>query len=129
VGINPVSGGSIGAEKAGGTISKELGKDAFLQLLVAELKNQDPLRPMEDREFIAQLAQLRSLEQLQELSSRIEGLLKLYSVEMIGKEVEAVTEDGRQVSGKVVRVLVDGSDPILVIGNDRVKLSNLRLVR
>jgi hypothetical protein len=36
---------------------------------------------------------------------------------------------GREVSGKVVRVLVDGSDPILVIGNDKVKLSNLRLVR
>lgn len=48
-----------------------LDKDAFLRLLTTQLSNQDPLNPMEDREFIAQLAQFSSLEQMQELNKNI----------------------------------------------------------
>ncbi len=56
------------------TNPKNLGKDQFLQLLVTQLKNQNPLDPMKDTEFIAQLAQFSSLEQL--VSIR-EGVTKL----------------------------------------------------
>lgn len=48
--------------------SSALDKDAFLRLLVTQLSNQDPLSPMEDREFIAQMAQFSSLEQMQNLN-------------------------------------------------------------
>ena len=51
--------------------STNLDKDAFLNLLVTQLKNQDPLNPMEDKEFIAQMAQFSTLEQMQELNKNI----------------------------------------------------------
>jgi len=50
-------------------VGDELGKDAFLQILVAQMANQDPLSPTSDTEFIAQMAQFSSLEQMQNLNA------------------------------------------------------------
>lgn len=61
-------------------ISSSLGKDEFLNLLVTQLKNQDPLNPMQDKEFIAQMAQFSSLEQIQNLVKIVDSGQK----EMIG---------------------------------------------
>ena len=52
-----------------------LGKDAFLKLLVTQLQNQDPTSPMDDKEFIAQMAQFSSLEQMQNMTKAMEDLL------------------------------------------------------
>ncbi len=52
----------------------ELGQDAFLQLLVTQLSNQDPLSPQENGEFIAQLAQFSSVEGIQNLNSSFESM-------------------------------------------------------
>ena len=52
----------------------DLDKDAFLRLLTTQLANQDPLNPIEDREFIAQLAQFSSLEQMQNLNKNVENM-------------------------------------------------------
>ena len=48
--------------------NSEMGKDAFLQLLVSQLRNQDPLSPVNDKEFLAQMAQFSTLEQMQNLN-------------------------------------------------------------
>lgn len=52
----------------------DLDKDAFLRLLTTQLAHQDPLNPIEDQEFIAQLAQFSSLEQMQAMNKNIESL-------------------------------------------------------
>lgn len=54
-----------------------LDRDAFLRLLVAQLANQNPLEPLKDQAFVAQLAQFSSLERLEEIASSIETLVGL----------------------------------------------------
>nr|WP_236911998.1 flagellar hook capping FlgD N-terminal domain-containing protein [Clostridium sp. Cult1] len=61
-------------KKVGDSHNNDLDKDAFLRLLTTQLANQDPLSPIEDREFIAQLAQFSSLEQMQNLNKNVEKL-------------------------------------------------------
>ncbi len=73
----------------------QLGKDAFLKLLVTQMENQDPLNPIADTDFIAQLSQYSSLEQLINIAKGVEGLNKqadkniLNSASFIGKTVLA----------------------------------------
>lgn len=74
--------------------SSELGKDEFLKILMAQLQNQDPLNPMEDKDFIAQMASFSSLEQLMKMSQSIDMLVQTQLMSpivqyshMIGKEV------------------------------------------
>lgn len=96
------------------TGSTNLGKDDFLKILVAQLANQDPLKPMEDREFISQMANFSSLEQMvnmnQTLNSWVShqnnGQLLQYS-ELIGKQVTWTesSENGEETrTGTVAKI-------------------------
>jgi len=60
-----------------GSINNEIGQDQFLQLLVTQLRSQDPLDPVKNQEFIAQLAQFSTLEQIQKLNTSFSDLLTL----------------------------------------------------
>jgi len=84
--------GSITPEKG-----DQIGQDAFLRLLLAQLAHQDPLSPMNSMEFTAQLAQFSQLEQMVSFNEKLDSLLLYQSslnswqgVEMIGKEVDAM---------------------------------------
>ena len=68
--VSKVAGSSAETQPA----TKTLGKDDFLRLLIAQLRNQDPLNPVPNNEFVAQTAQFSSLEQLQNMNKTLEGL-------------------------------------------------------
>ena len=84
-----------------------LGKDAFLKLLVAELSNQDPLNPMEDREFISQMTTFSSLEQMQNMNKTLTGMSdanKFNAVQYIGKAIAFTAGEGEEATQKVAIV-------------------------
>lgn len=97
----------------------DLGKDQFLKLLVTQLQNQDPLNPMEDKEFIAQMAQFSSLEQIQNLVKATE---LQQATTMIGQVVKAeVTgEDGTEILyGRVISTKMSSGTTYLTLDNGR----------
>lgn len=100
--ISPIPTDTNGNERQTGSL-QSLGKDDFLQLMVAKLQNQDPLEPMDDADYVAQLAQFSSLEQMNNIANGIASsndldLLQMQSLNnvmasgLIGKEVKAEYE-------------------------------------
>ncbi|MFC4307419.1 flagellar hook capping FlgD N-terminal domain-containing protein [Cohnella boryungensis] len=77
-------------EKAAREPVKQLGKDEFLQILVTQLRNQDPMQPLQDKEFIAQMAQFSSLEQMMNMTKEITALKQSAGMAtgLIGKQIE-----------------------------------------
>src|SRR5690606_9509582 len=77
--INSVTGtndvlSQYGVSTKQGTKSNELGKDAFMELMIAQMKNQSPLDPQDNGQFISQLAQFSSLEGIQELNGTVNSV-------------------------------------------------------
>ncbi|KAB0496025.1 flagellar hook assembly protein FlgD [Pseudomonas moorei] len=96
------------------TGNQALGKDAFLQLLVTQLKNQNPLEPQDNGAFVAQLAQFSSLEGINNLNTTVSGLASNYNSSqalqassLVGRSViapsdKAVVDTTKSLSGTVV---------------------------
>ena len=120
----------------------ELGKDAFLQLLVTQLRYQDPLNPQDNSEYIAELANFSSLEQMTNVVKNLEDLGKIVNnidssvlvgqlSSMIGKNIdwvettESADEEGNPISssetltGRVTSVtIVEGNPSVIVMDED-----------
>lgn len=101
-----------------------LDKDAFFKLLITQLKYQDPLTPMDNTEFIAQMAQFSSLEQMVNMNKNLSQFLRIQSLSegatLIGKTVETVDADtGETIKGKVVKVTFEEGSMYAHLDNDR----------
>lgn len=96
---NPSYAGTTDQVSAGAK-TKELGKNDFLNLLITQLKNQDPLNPMKDTEFIAQLATFSTVEQIGNMNRTIE---KNFSLGLMGAEITDTTG----VKGTVNNINID----------------------
>ena len=112
-----------------------LDKDAFLKLLITQLRHQDPLNPVDDKEFIAQTAQFSALEQMQNINDNLKDVLSSREMAdasvLIGKEIEALNQDGQVISGEVSGVSREEGNLFLIIEGDlenKVKIENVNQV-
>ncbi len=119
---------------------KILGKDDFLKLLITELRYQDPTNPMNDREFISQMAQFSSLEQMQNLNNNfVAGFqaltYQLYmnslneGLNLLGKEVTYVDSEGTTHMGIVEGIRQKNGYYTVVVNGVDVELEQITLVK
>jgi flagellar basal-body rod modification protein FlgD len=98
----------------------QLGKDAFLKLLTTQLQHQDPLNPMEDSEFMGQMAQFSTLEQITNMATAntamADNLTFSKSVSLIGRTVTYTDAEEQTHTGKVDRVTTTDGKPALTVG-------------
>ena len=104
-----------------------LDKDAFLRLLITQLQHQNPLEPMDDRDFIAQMAQFSSLEQMQNMN---QTLVQGQAFSMVGKAVIGTTFNQalnrfEQIGGEVSHVIMRNGEAILMVGGREMRVSDI----
>jgi len=99
---------------------QNLGKDDFLKILITQLSYQDPTAPMEDKQFIAQMAQFSTLEQMTGMAKDFSLLTSMLmgneASSALGKNVE-ITEGERLIQGKVQAVTRGATPEVLVNGS------------
>lgn len=99
---------------------QDLGRDDFLKILLTQLQNQDPTEPMDDKEFIAQMAQFSSLEQITNMSENFQQLKGILSGEhalaTIGKSVEISGGSG-SIEGRVTEATRGDNPQVMVNGH------------
>ena len=102
-----------------------LGQGDFLKLLVAQMSQQDPMSPMKDADFIAQMAQFSSLEQAKTMQ---QDMSSLRAISMLGESVTVKDEENKEegtLTGTVTQVLMEKGVPKLFVDGRRFLLSDL----
>lgn len=105
-----------------------LSPDAFMNLMVAQLRYQDPLAPSDASSMMQQTSMLAQTELMTKLASAQQQLLGLQratvAADLVGTQVAGVTADGAEVSGVVEQVRFAATGPVLVIGDAEVALDD-----
>ncbi len=108
---------------------KTLGQEDFLKLLSLQFQSQDPLKPMDDTSFLAQMAQFTSLQQMSSLTTEIDQMRsdqqKLASTSDLGRSVTMDDGNGKTVTGTVSAVDTSGATPQLKVNGAYYPLSAL----
>lgn len=138
--VTQVNQAGVNESKQGLFSQQILGKDDFLRLLITELRYQDPLDPMKDRDFIAQMATFSSLEQMYNLNAQVAELSRFLGSELasaltlgqaaawLGREV-VYQESGEVRKGTVDAVTLEKGSPMLLVGEKKVDLTTVLEVR
>lgn len=115
------AGGSPMASGANRQIAEAVSGQDFLNLLVTELLNQDPLNPMDNNQLLSQLSEIRSMEASMTLTDKLTNVVMHSQLaaagNMIGKYVEGMTSDGIDVAGTVTGVQIEDNTVKLRLNN------------
>ena len=127
---NAVSNYNKTLVQEGRQTSHELGKDDFLKLLITQLSNQDPTSPMEDTEFISQMAQFSSLEQMTNMSTSFAKMAAFINsseaASTIGKTVEL--NIGDSVTTGVVDGATRGDNPQVLVNGMFYSMDQIKAI-
>jgi flagellar basal-body rod modification protein FlgD len=95
-----------------------IGQDDFLKILLTQLNYQDPLKPMDNQQFVAQMAQFTALEQTRQANDHLENLLTVQSatqsIGLIGRTVQISTASGTSLGEVTALTFVDGQPQMTV---------------
>jgi flagellar basal-body rod modification protein FlgD len=125
--------GAAGATPSATVKGNDLDRDAFLKLLVAQMRYQDPNKPVDSSQFMAQTAQFTMVDKLSALETSQQQLLLaqvvLGATTLVGRNVSYVDDAGATVTGVASSATLTGSSPTLRVGNTDVPLSSVTEVR
>lgn len=128
----PLSGMTTREAPQSPDANSELGQDAFLKLLVAQLKYQDPLNPADGAEFLAQTAQFTMVEKLADLEaqgqSTVTSQQQMQAAQLVGRQVTYVDATGNLVEGVVESAEYTPDGQSLTIDGQAVELDNITKV-
>ena len=117
--------------RQGRVASSELGKDDFLKLLMAQMTNQDPTNPMENTEFIAQMAQFTSLEQMTNMSQNFEKMASMINSSeaqsLLGRTVQ-IDLGAEQATTGVVEAATRGNSPQVQVNGMFYDMNKIKAV-
>jgi flagellar basal-body rod modification protein FlgD len=133
----------LGSSSAAGSTdsvqSRTINQQDFLRILSTQLTFQDPLKPIDNEQFMAQMAQFSSLEQSRMSNDKLDTLLSLQaanqSLGLIGKTVEIATDNGSSVTGQVSTITFQSGQPQLTVKQSNgelltgISLSQVSLVQ
>ena len=125
--VSPI--GQQGQQNATGYNSMDIDSGDFIKLLITELQNQDPLDPMDSHDMIAQISQIKAIESNDKLTETLAAVLLGQNTatggSLIGRMIEALSDDGRRIAGEVDRVSIEADRVKLHVGEDVVNLKNV----
>jgi len=101
-------------------------QETFLHLLVTQLKNQDPLNPQDSHEFVAELAQFSSLEQMANMNKSITTVLELSVTNVIGRTVTVLDPQGNTVTGIVDGIVYYADGPAVNVNGTDYPFSSVQ---
>ena len=113
----------------GNDLVSEINSDAFLELLITELQNQDPLEPLSNQEIVQQLSQIREIESNLQLTDTLESVRLGQNLAManglIGRLVAGLTDDSEPIAGRVGGVSIVDGEPRLYVGQYTIDLDKV----
>lgn len=126
---------AIGSVVNNGSASLEarstIDQEGFIKLFLSQLQFQDPLEPVDNREFLAQLAQFSNLEQSRQLGVNMEGMLTMESssqaLALLNRSVDVAQIGGGNIAGSVAAVQFTSTGPELTINTAAGVLTGIRL--
>ena len=126
----PVAGTADGATVQ--TDPAPVGKDMFLKLLVAQLKYQNPMEPVDSSQFMAQTAQFTMVEKLQAMAAQtdvlVAGEASQRAAGLLGRHVTYVDDEGIAQTGVVTGTRFGTDGPVLLLGTTEIFLDDVREV-